>query len=98
MSSDVELFFCRQLGSYFYGKIQCIRVYSYALIYRWLRFKRYFSYVSRQSFQREAISANFFFWFVNEFTRIFNYVYVFFYDDDMKFFNPVHGFQGCMKI
>jgi hypothetical protein len=68
MSSDVELFFCRQLGSYFYGKIQRIRVDDC---------------VSSDILVTSVVPQGshfgpLFFWFVNEITRIFNYVDVFF--------------------
>jgi hypothetical protein len=39
-----------------------------------------------------------FIWFVNRISKIFDYVRVFFYADDLKLFLPVSGFQDCLKI
>jgi hypothetical protein len=39
-----------------------------------------------------------FIWFVNRISKIFDYVRVLFYADDMKLFLPLSGFQDCLKI
>jgi hypothetical protein len=39
-----------------------------------------------------------FIWFVNRISKIFDFVRVLFYADDMKLFFPVKGLQGCLKI
>jgi hypothetical protein len=89
MLTDVEPSRCQWLGSYFYGRIQRVKMNDC---------------VSRDNLvtsgipQESHLEPLCFIRFVNEIPRIFRHVRVFFYADDMKLFLPVRGFRDCLKI
>jgi hypothetical protein len=83
MSVSIEPTRCMWLGSYLSGKIQKIRIGDA---------------VSKDIKEGTHHVALCFIWFINRLSKIFDYVRVLFYADDIKLFLPVSRFQYGLKI
>jgi retron-type reverse transcriptase len=89
MSVGIELARCMWLGSYLSGRIQKIRIGN--AVSKDIK-------MTSGVPQRSHLGPLSCIWFVNRISKIYDYVRVPFYVDDMKLFLPVSGFQDCLKI